>query len=219
MNKQDIKGILFDSDGTLFKSEYRQAKVWSEILDDFNIVIPVEDYLLYAGKTSEQIEDMIVAKYKLDVERGSLVKIKDEKMLKLYGEDDLELMPCAREAVEFFAKNPQFKIALCTNGSKKEMETKLQRNKFDHYFSIVITKTDVKNPKPEPDIYLSAMQKLGLEPNQCLVIEDTEHGLAAAKKAGTYCFVVPHDISNGQDFSKADKILNSLREVVRFFKE
>jgi HAD superfamily hydrolase (TIGR01509 family) len=219
MDKENIKGILFDSDGTLFKSEYRQAKVWGDILSDFNVVIPPEDYLFYAGKTSEHIEDMLAGKYGLDIQKGDLVKRKDEIMLKMYGEDNLELMPCARETVEYFFNNPKFKIALCTNGGKEEMEVKLQRNDFDQYFPVVITKTDVKNPKPSPDIYLKAMQKMGLKPEQCLVIEDTEHGLAAAKNAGAYCFVVPHDISNGQDFSKADKILKSLREVIKFFKD
>ncbi|MFA5013181.1 MAG: HAD family phosphatase [Candidatus Paceibacterota bacterium] len=219
MNKEDIKGILFDSDGTLFRSEYRQAKVWGEILDDYNIVVPPEDYFLYAGKTSEGIEEIIIEKYNLNVEKGSLVKRKDEIMLKLYGEDDLELMPCAREAVEYFHNDPNFKIALCTNGGKEEMEVKLERNGFAHYFLVVITKTDVENPKPAPDIYLKAMQELNLAPDQCLVIEDTAHGLEAAKNAGAYCFVVPNELSGNNNFSKADKILSSLRDLINFFKD
>ncbi|MFA5087145.1 MAG: HAD family phosphatase [Candidatus Paceibacterota bacterium] len=219
MNKQDIKAILFDSDGTLFQSEYKQAKVWSEILDDYDIVIPVEDYILYAGKTGEQIEDIIVEKYGLKINKGDLVKRRDEMVLKLYGEDALELMPCAREAVEYFHNNPEFKIALCTNSGKDEMETKLERNGFAHYFPVVVTKTDVENPKPAPDIYLAAMEELELEPQQCLVIEDTEHGLVAAKAAGAHCFVVPNGFANGHNFDQADKILTSLRDLVKFFKE
>lgn len=218
MNKDTIKGILFDSDGTLFQSEYRQARVWGEILDDYGISIPPADYFLYAGKTSEQIEDMIVRKYGLKIEQGDLVKRKDETMLRLYGEADLELMPCAREAVEYFYNDPKIKIALCTNGGKEEMDVKLKRNDFDKYFPLVITKTDVENPKPAPDIYLQAMEKLGLKPEECLVIEDTEHGLAAAKNAGAYCFIVSNEFSNGHDFSRADKVLDSLRDVVRIFK-
>lgn len=219
MNKENIKAILFDSDGTLFMSEYRQAKVWKNILDDYNIEIPKEDYLLYAGKTSEQIEEIITSKYDLNLNKGDLVKRRDEEMLKLYGEDGLELMPCAREAVEFFHKHPNFKIALCTNGGKEEMEVKLKRNGFDKYFSLVITKTDVDKPKPAPDIYLAAMDKLKVKPKECLVIEDTEHGLKAAKAAGAYCFVVPNGFADGHDFTKADKILTSLRDLIKFFKE
>lgn len=219
MNKENIKAILFDSDGTLFMSEYRQAKVWKNILDDYNIEIPKEDYLLYAGKTSEQIEEIIIRKHNLKIYGGELVKRRDEEMLKLYGEDGLELMPCAREAVEFFHKHPNIKIALCTNGGKEEMEVKLKRNGFDKYFSLVITKTDVKRPKPAPDIYLAAMDKLKVKPKECLVIEDTEHGLKAAKASGAYCFVVPNSFADGHDFTKADKILTSLRDLVKFFKE
>ncbi|MDD5568819.1 MAG: HAD family phosphatase [Candidatus Pacebacteria bacterium] len=218
MNKEDIQGILFDSDGTLFRSEYRQAKAWDEILAEYNLSIQPEDYFLYAGKTSEEIEEMIAKKNNLKIEKGSLVKRKDELMLKLYGKDNLELMPCAREAVEYFHNNPRFKIALCTNGNKEEMEVKLERNGFARYFSVVITKTDVEKAKPFPDIYLKAMQELNLSPNQCLVIEDTEHGLEAAKRAGAYCFVVPHEFSNSHNFDKADKVLTSLKDLVDFFR-
>lgn len=218
MNKQDIKAILFDSDGTLFKSEYRQVQAWAEILDDYDVVIPPEEYLQYAGKTGEQIEDMIVEKYALKIQKGELVKRRDEIMIKCYGEDELELMPYAREAVEFFHNNPDFKIALCTNGGKEEMELKLKRNNFDNYFNAVITKNDVRHPKPSPEIYLTAMDKLGVKPEECIVIEDTEHGLEAAKAAGAYCFVVPNHFASGHNFSKADKILTSLRDLVKFFK-
>ncbi len=218
MNKSDIKAILFDSDGTLFKSEYRQAKVWGEILNDYDIVIPPTDYLLYAGKTSEQIEEIIIQKYNLKIRKNELVKKRDEQMIKFYGQDNLELMPYARETIEYFHNHPNFQIALCTNSGSEEMNLKLRRNGFANYFSIVITKDDVKNPKPAPDIYFSAMQRLNLKPNQCLIIEDTEHGLIAAKASGASCFVVPNNFAEGHNFDQADKILNSLKDLVDFFK-
>ncbi len=218
MNKKNIKAILFDSDGTLFQSEYRQAKIWDEILADYDIKIPIQDYILYAGKTAEQIEFILIKKYDLKIKKGELVKKRDEMVLKLYGIEDLELMPCAREAVEFFYNHPDFKIALCTNGGEEEVKLKLSRNKFIHYFSEIITKDNVLNPKPAPDIYLIAMEKLGFQPKECLIVEDTAHGLAAAKASGAYCFVVPNNFAKGQDYSQADKILNSLRDLIKFFK-
>jgi len=69
MDKQAIKAILFDSDGTLFQSEYRQAKAWAEVLKDYKVAIPPEDYVLYAGKTTEQIEDLIIKKIILKFKR------------------------------------------------------------------------------------------------------------------------------------------------------
>lgn len=218
INQEKIKAILFDSDGTLFQSEYRQAKIWAEILDNYNIVIPTDDYILYAGKTAEQIEEILIERYNLPIKNGDLVKRRDEMALKLYGECDLDLLPCAREAVEYFHNHPEFKIALCTNGGRQEVEAKLERNGFANYFNVVITKSDVQNPKPAPDIYLKAMEELNVKPDECLVIEDTEHGLEAAKASGAYCFVVPNGFANGHNFEKADKILTSLRDLVKFFK-
>jgi len=219
MDKQAIKAILFDSDGTLFQSEYRQAKAWAEVLKDYKVAIPPEDYVLYAGKTTEQIEDLIIKKNNLKVQKGDLVKRRDEIMLQWYVENNVELMPCAREALKFFYEHPAYYVALCTNGGREEIKLKLERNQLTQYFNVIITKDDVLNPKPAPDIYLAAMQKLKVKPNECLVVEDTEHGLKAAKAAGAYCFVIPNQFANGNNFSKADKILTSLCDLIKIFND
>jgi len=82
---------------------------------------------------------------------------------------------------------------------------------------VIITKDDVLKGKPAPDIYLEAMKRLGLRGGECLAVEDTEHGLEAAKRAGAFCFAIPQEFSIGQNFSKADKVLESLKDVVCFF--
>ena len=61
------------------------------------------------------------------------------------------------------------------------------------------------------------IKKLGLKPSECLAFEDTQYGLQSAKDAGTYCFVIPNEYSERQDFSRADKIFTSFKEVVDFF--
>jgi len=219
MKKENIKALLFDSDGTLFQSEYRQAEIWDKILAEYDIKIPPQDYIIYAGKTAEQIESTLINRYDLKIEKGDLVKKRDESILKLYGSENLELMPYAKEVLDFFYNHSNFHLALCTNGGTEEVQLKLSRNNFSQYFSVIITKDDVLNPKPAPDIYLSAMEKLRLQPEECLVIEDTAHGLIAAKASGAYCFVVPNNFAKGHDFSSADKILNSLKDLILFFKK
>jgi HAD superfamily hydrolase (TIGR01509 family) len=126
-------------------------------------------------------------------------------------------MPYAREAVEFFACHPDLRIALCTSGSKNEVVCKLKKNNLGDKFDVIITKDDVLRGKPAPDIYLAAMEKLGFQGHECLAVEDTEHGLEAAKRAGAFCFAIPQEFSKGQDFSKADKVLGSLKDLVCFF--
>lgn len=217
MNKENIKAILFDLDGTLFKTEAYQIKAWDEILEKRGITVSPKDYFRYIGKTAREVEKDLVKDFGLKVQEGELEKEKEELILKWFGSNDLELMPYAREAVEFFACHPDLKIALCTSGSKKEVLCKLKKNNLCDKFDVIITKDDVSDGKPAPDIYLEAMKRLGLQGYECLAVEDTEHGLEAAKRAGAFCFAIPQEFSLGQNFSKADKVLESLKDVVCFF--
>tara|TARA_R100001460_G_scaffold41829_6_gene77623 strand:- start:358 stop:618 length:261 start_codon:yes stop_codon:yes gene_type:complete len=67
----------------------------------------------------------------------------------------------------------------------------LRANKFNRYFSAVVSGDDVRASKPAPDCYLLALQRLGVSSGECLAIEDTQHGLEAASKAGIDCVALP----------------------------
>jgi len=136
---------------------------------------------------------------------------------KWFNEKTMPIMSFAKEAVEFFVSN-QFKVALCSGGDKEEIMVKLEKNDFVKYFSIIVAGSDVERSKPYPDIYLLAIEKLGLKADECLAFEDTQYGLQAAYLAGTHCFAVPNEYSEKQDFSKADKVLSSLKDAMNFFK-
>ncbi len=217
MDAKNIKAILFDLDGTLFKTEAYQIKAWDEVLKKRGITVSPKEYFRYVGKTALEVEKDLVDEFGLNIEEGELEKEKEELILRWFGSEDLELMPYAREAMEFFSSRPGFKTALCTSGSEKEVLCKLKKNNLSDKFDVIITKDDVLKGKPAPDIYLEAMKRLGLRGGECLAVEDTEHGLEAAKRAGAFCFAIPQEFSIGQNFSKADKVLESLKDVVCFF--
>jgi HAD superfamily hydrolase (TIGR01509 family) len=81
------------------------------------------------------------------------------------------------------------------------------------FFSDVICKGDAPRIKPAPDLYLAAAERLGVEPERCLVIEDSLNGLLSAKAAGMKAWIVPNRVTSGLDFSKADKVVGSFREL------
>lgn len=81
------------------------------------------------------------------------------------------------------------------------------------YFDIRVNGNDVKKSKPNPDLYLLAAEKLGVKPKECVVIEDSVTGIHAAKNAGMFCIAVPNKYIKNGDFSKADIIVKSLKEI------
>jgi len=218
MNKENIKGIIFDLDGILFDSEYYQWQGWVEPLREYGIELTKEMYFDYAGKSGPYIDEELINDFNLNISIGTLWEAKQKLIEVWFNEKAMPLMPFAKEVVEYFTSNPQFKVALCSGGSREEIMTKLEKNDFVKYFPVIIAGSDVEKSKPNPDIYLLAIKKLGLNPEECLAFEDTQYGLQAAYSAGAHCFAVPNEYSSKQDFSKADKVLSSLKDAIDFFK-
>jgi beta-phosphoglucomutase-like phosphatase (HAD superfamily) len=72
---------------------------------------------------------------------------------------------------------------------------------------------DYARHKPHPDPYLAAAARFGVAPERCLVIEDTQRGLAAAHAAGMRCIAIPQELSLGSDFTRAVRVLDSMEEL------
>jgi beta-phosphoglucomutase-like phosphatase (HAD superfamily) len=81
------------------------------------------------------------------------------------------------------------------------------------YFQAIVSGLDVARVKPAPDIFLAAARQVGALPRQCLVLEDAEKGVLAARKAGMSCIAVPTEQTRHHDFSKATRICSSLQEI------
>jgi beta-phosphoglucomutase-like phosphatase (HAD superfamily) len=75
----------------------------------------------------------------------------------------------------------------------------------------------VHESKPDPAIFLEAARRIGVEPSRCLVLEDAQNGVEAAFNAGMRVYAIPHDDSRHHDFSKATKVIASMREIVPEF--
>jgi HAD superfamily hydrolase (TIGR01509 family) len=89
----------------------------------------------------------------------------------------------------------------------------LDKLAFAHYFELVICRGDAAKIKPAPDLYLEAAKRLGLAPQDCLVIEDSLNGMHAAKAAGMTVWIVPNRVTSGLNFTPADRTFKSLVEL------
>jgi HAD superfamily hydrolase (TIGR01509 family) len=212
-----FKGLIFDLDGVLVDSEYFQWQGWVLPLRKFGIELSKEEYFHYAGKTASIIEGELIKNYNLDIKPGSLFHEKEKLLIEWFESGDLPLMPFAREAIEFF-QGLNLKLAICSGGPRDEVHLKLKRKDLVKYFPVVVSRDDVINGKPSPDMYALAAEKIGLPPEECFSFEDTMYGLQAAKAAGLTCYAIPNEYSRKQDFSSADKVFKNLNEAVDFFK-
>jgi len=88
-----------------------------------------------------------------------------------------------------------------------------RRTDLLRHVDFVLADGDYARHKPDPDPYLAAVERSGCLPEECVAVEDSERGLLAAKAAALKCLIIPTALTRGGDFSRADKVLRTIREV------
>ena len=216
LKPNQIKGVVFDFDGTLVDSDPIHCAVWTFLFRGFGINFTKNDFAKVAGKQIEFIVDDFIKKYKLKITKEELIRQKRKITFDYFSKEQPKFMPYAKEALVFLNQNG-FNLGLATGNLKEIVVNFLKKEGLNKFFSVIVDGRDVSRGKPYPDTYLLTAQKLGLEPEKCLSIEDTQYGVESAKSAGFYSFAIPNETSRLQDFSKADKILSDLNGVIGFF--
>jgi HAD superfamily hydrolase (TIGR01509 family) len=106
-------------------------------------------------------------------------------------------------------------LAIASSAVRSSIETILTRLGLRDAFTLIVDGSEVKNGKPDPEAYLVTARKLGVPPEECVVIEDSHVGVVAAKRAGMYCIAVRNPQAQiRQDLSAADVILDSMTELL-----
>jgi HAD superfamily hydrolase (TIGR01509 family) len=105
-------------------------------------------------------------------------------------------------------------LAITSSAVRASIEAILERLQLRDAFTLIVDGSEVVHGKPDPEAYLLTARKLGVEPAQCVVFEDSHVGVVAAKRAGMYCIAVRNPrAQTRQDLSAADVIVDSMREV------
>ena len=204
-----IRAILFDMDGLLVDSEPVHAKNAIQALERQGVKISEKDFYAHwtrDGKTihhfaKERAIPVDVPRYRQDKREAypGLVKA------------HLKPMEGAAQKVRELAGH--YKLALVSASTREEVRIILEHVGLADAFEVVLSCDDVQNPKPAPDAFLLAAERLGVKPGECLVLEDAWKGVEAAAAAGMKAVAIPCDYTKDNDFSKADKVLSSLRKL------
>lgn len=177
----DVKALIFDMDGVLFLSSDCHEEAFREIFTDCGI----KDFL-YASIAGMRTDD---AFRKIFIENGKmldnsqlqvLVEEKRKKALALLAEKG-EIMAGSSDLVAYLRE--KYRLALASSASPRTVELFLRKSGYTDAFEFCLDGSTVLKSKPEPDIYQLALEKLRLEPEQCVVIEDSVSGVQAALKA------------------------------------
>jgi len=206
-----IKGVLFDMDGVLVDSESFISLAAILMFKEMGVIVSSEDFKPFTGMGENRYIGGVAEKH------GIVVNIEEVKArtYKIYEElvkGKLYPLPGSHEFVAK-CRSKGFKLALATSADRIKMEVNLREIGLSAgTFNSIITGLDVENKKPAPDIYIKAAKSIGLEPNECLVVEDAVSGVKAGKAAGCKCLAITTSF-DAAALSEADWICESLLEV------
>ena len=205
------RAILFDHDGTLIDSELVHFSLWQGVLKDYGITMTEQFYSdVMAGIPVAQNAVDAVNTFSLPVSPEVLAATKNARTKAYLDAQPFPLMP---HAVETLKKcyDSGYQLAIVTGGSRQSVERTLDARGIRHMISVTVAVEDVEHSKPAPDCYLKAMKMLGRTPDECVAVEDTEHGMRSALAAGANCVVIPTSHSAQHDFSGATAKYASLQ--------
>jgi HAD superfamily hydrolase (TIGR01509 family) len=207
-----ILALVFDFDGLILETETPSYETWAEIYREHGHELPLDRWFDYIGREGGYFDagDHLAALVGEGFDRDAARLRRDARKTELIAA--LDVMVGVREYVAD-AKRLGLRLAVASSSSRAWVLGHLERLRLDTDWDAVRTRDDVARTKPAPDLYLAAVEALGVAPQDAVAFEDSMNGIAAAKAAGLRCVAVPNALTTGMDLSRADLRLASLAET------
>ena len=209
-----ISAVIFDLDGVVVTTDKLHYLAWKELAEKIGIRNFTEaDNIRQRGVSRMESRVVVIVKnqkfYKKH-EKKALGADKNRRYVKLLETlSETDVLPGVKEFIAFLKKKS---IKTAIGSASKNTYTILEKIKMTEMFDAVSCGLDITRSKPDPDVFLIAAEKLGIQPERCLVVEDSDAGITAAKAAGMYALAVGAAKNN----SKADFSAESIETALRF---
>jgi HAD superfamily hydrolase (TIGR01509 family) len=204
-----MKAILWDNDGVLVDTEHLYFEASREALRGLGVELGEAEYVELSLRQGASCFDLAAARgvssERIEAARGAR---NSHYATLLVG---TELIPGVRETLEQL--HGRVPMAVVTSSRPEHFALQHTHTGARRYFEFVLTGADFTRFKPDPEPYLLAAERIGVEPADCLVIEDSERGLVSASRAGMRCAVVPRGLAARGDFSAAWRVLRDVSAV------
>jgi len=217
---EPLRAVIFDLDGVLADSEPWWNKIDAKLLAEYGVDYHGEYHREVLGVSYRLAVEFYKTKFGISVPTEELVKRRGEIATEFFA-NRVGLFPNAKRVLEELRKirlpgsDMKLRLALATSSVSTSARPFLDRHHLTRFFDVVVTGDEIERGKPEPDIYLSTAEKLGLRPNECLVVEDSLSGIAAAKAARMRVAAIPDRrfVDPREYEKKADFLLNDLADI------
>ena len=213
-----IKAIIFDMDGLMIDSERVTFECYQERLKDMNLTMDEEFYKTLLGKPIKGIYQRFYDVYRNDFPIENVIQDVHQLMAERF---ETEGVPVKKGLVKLlhYLKDNNYKTIVATSSNRDRVDKILAQAKITEFFDDSICGDEVTKGKPNPEVFLKSCQKLGVNVDEAIVLEDSEAGIQASYDANIKVICIPDmKYPEKQYEEKTFKILKDLTEVTAYLK-
>ncbi len=210
-------GLIFDVDGLIADTEPLNARVTIRVLADmFGLqCVRPEDFAAGYGKGAEAFVRAGARVHGLelsDAQAHSGAELRERYLTEAVRAEGLPAFPGVLDLIRAALGQDGFRLAIATSATRELSEAILDAVKVPHRKMVYVSGSEVTKKKPDPQIFLIAIRRLGIEAARCIVFEDAPSGVQAAGAAGARCVAVTNTVP-AEELAGADRICDSLEEI------
>lgn len=208
-----LNAVLFDMDGVIVDTEPLHRKAYFKTFDDLGISVSDELYSNFAGASTKKVCDTLIEIYKLPYKNEEIASIKRSYFKYFFDNDpDFDLIPGVKNLIKCYYQS-NITLILASSAHMNTINWVFEKFDLEKYFSAKISGADLKESKPNPEIFILAAKKANEPKEYCMVIEDSTNGIIASKKAGIFCAAYKSEHTKLQNYSAADIIVSDFEEL------
>ncbi|MFC2046683.1 HAD family hydrolase [Chloroflexota bacterium] len=206
----EAKAVIWDMDGVIADTAPYHFKAWQEVFQSRGVEFTEADFRHTFGQRNDNIIRHSLGEQVSQNDMDVISKVKEKTFRELV-KQNIKPLPGAIKLIKSLHEHG-FKVALASSAPVENIRLLTQSLSINNYFQAIVSGRDVTEGKPSPQSFLLAAQRLGVEPKNCIVIEDAVAGVAACKRAGAYCIAVTNTHPR-ESLKEADLIVDTLEAV------
>ena len=210
-----IKALIFDFDGLIIDTETPEFTVWQNIYREHGYELPASQWASILGGSGNSDFDAAANLSLLTQGRLDSASLSDR--FRLQSGELIQTLRPLPGVVDYLteAKRLGLKLAIASSSPRSWVEPHARRIGVFHYFDHVLTREDVGpgRTKPNPDLFLTALDRLEVPKEAAIVFEDSPNGVKAARQAGIFVVAVPNELTSTLSLDHADLVLSSLSDM------
>ena len=213
--KSANSAVIFDMDGVILDTEPLYTKAEIRLFSEYGVTIPEEDWSLFRGCTEQDFFNLSMKRYKITEDKNVFME-KGRAYVRDEFKKSLAFMPGFHRLHKMVKQH--YHIGLVTASPGHNLDWLRTLIELDDLFEHIISGDDTDNNKPHPEPYLAMMSRLGVEPKNTVIIEDSLHGVQSGLASGAFVIAKTGSVPDSQ-LSIAHRIISHLNEITHFMIE